>query len=109
MEHSVDLAAKTFVQAISPSSGRKILKKIKRALKKSNQDGSDPLDLDELDSRLAGFDFDASDDEEGENDNSNDVDDAEAFEDEVDAADSVGKALLLVKQVFFYFNSLHCK
>jgi hypothetical protein len=30
MEHSVDLSAKTFVQAVSPSLAQKILKKIKK-------------------------------------------------------------------------------
>lgn len=57
MEHSVDLAAKTFVQAVSPSSSLKILN--------------------------------GGDEETGDG----------GEDDEVDTADSVGKALLLVKQV----------
>jgi hypothetical protein len=103
MEHSVDLAAKTFVQAISPSSSRKILK-MKKALQVACNDSatddsaaddtvpvtaSSTFDLDDLDARLADFNFNDEDDEE--------TGDGEE-EDEVDAADSAGKALLLVKQ-----------
>ena len=93
MEHSVDLSAKTFVQAVSPSSARAIVKKMKKAIEVSN-DGSGTLDLDELDAHLAGFDD--NDDEENEGDHGEAEDVLEA---EVDAADSIGKALLLVKQV----------
>ena len=56
MEHSVDLAAKTFVRAVLPSSSLKIY---------------------------------GGDEETGDG----------GEDDEVDTADSVGKALLLVKQV----------
>lgn len=91
MEHSVDLSAKTFVQAISPSSPRQILKKIKIVLKTADEDGSGTLDIDDLDGRLADFDFDEESEDDGE--------DGEG--DKVAAADSVGKALALVKQVCF--------
>jgi hypothetical protein len=93
MEHSVDLSAKTFVQAIAPSSSRKILKKIKKALQVMGDDNSSTFDLDDIDAHLADFNFDDDNNEEvgGEDDEEDEV--------EVDAADAVGKALLLVKQV----------
>ncbi|KAF8156025.1 hypothetical protein B0H34DRAFT_517919 [Crassisporium funariophilum] len=93
MEHSVDLSAKTFVQTISPSSARKVLAKIKRAFKATSIDDSNTFDIDELDTRLADFDFD-----EGEEEEDDEVDDA-ALEEDFDAADSIGKALMLVKQI----------
>ena len=91
MEHSVDLSAKTFVQAISPLSGGKILKKIKKALEVEINDDSGMFDIEELDMRLGSFDFDDNDDDDGKEE--------ELLGAEVAAADSVGKALLLVKQV----------
>ena len=95
MEHSVDLSAKTFVQAISPSSSRKILK-MKKALQVAGNysaaDNADIFDLDNVDAclRIADLNFGDEDDEETEDGGE---------EDEVDSANSVGKALLLVKQV----------
>jgi hypothetical protein len=96
MEHSIDLAAKTFVQAVSPSSSPKILK-MKKALRVAGNDdvgpvaGTSQVGLDDLDARLADFNFgDEGDEETG---------DGGEEDDDVDAADSVGKALLLVKQV----------
>jgi hypothetical protein len=91
MEHSVDLSAKTFVQAISPSSSPKILK-MKKALQVVDSAANDTgvFDLDDLDACLADFNFGDEGDEETEDGGE---------EDEVDTADSVGKALLLVKQV----------
>jgi hypothetical protein len=97
MEHSVDLSAKAFVQAVSPSSAQTILKKVKKALQVASNNGSSTFDLDELDTCLAGFNFNDKDDEENEG---NDGEEDEALEAAVDAADSVGKALLLVKQVY---------
>ena len=44
----MDLSAKTFVQAVLPSSPQAILKKMKKALKVANNDTSDIFDLDEL-------------------------------------------------------------
>lgn len=79
MEHSVDLSAKTFVQAVSPSSARKLLKKTKGDVGDDNPSAHN----------LENFDFEDGDD--GEED--------EGLEAELSAADSVGKALLLVKQV----------
>ena len=88
MEHSIDLAARHFVQEVSPSSTSKLVKKIKKAF--DDADISDTVDLDELDSHFAGFDF-ANEEEEG-----GDEDDSDS---QFDVADSVGKALALVKQV----------
>lgn len=102
MEHSVDLAAKTFVQVISPSSARKVLKKIKRAFRATSVDDSNTFDIDELDVRLADFDFDGEEEEVNE-----DVD-AVTLEEDFDAGDTIGKALTLVKQVIFSRFSCSC-
>jgi hypothetical protein len=88
--------AKTFVQAASPSPAQKILKKMKKALQVASDDGSGTFDLDDLDTHLANFDFDDNNNEEIESDGG---EEEGALEEEVDAADSLGKALLLVKQV----------
>ena len=91
MEHSVDLSAKTFVQPISPSSSQKTLK-MKKALQVAGNysvaDNAGIFDLDDLDTCLwiADLNFGDEDDEETEDGGE---------EDEVDSADSVGKALLL--------------
>jgi hypothetical protein len=94
MEHSIDLSACHFVQEVSPSSTSKLLKKIKKAFE--NAEISDTDDLDVLDSHLAGFDF-AADEEERDGDEGRDVPDADFSQ--FDVADSIGKALALVKQV----------
>ena len=98
----MDLSAKTSVQAVLPSSAWAILKKMKKALKVANNDTSDIFDLDELDARLTAFDFDDEDKDSGENYS----EDKETLEAEVDASNSIGKALLLVKQVSLscYYN-----
>lgn len=96
MEHSVDLSAKTFVQAVAPSSSRKILKKMKKALQVVSDDDSGTFDLDDIDARLANFNFGDDNDEEIEGE---DDEEDEALEAEVDTAAAVGKALLLVKQI----------
>ena len=92
MEHSVDLLAKTFVQAISPASPQRILKKMKKLFKDAR------FDLDDLDARLANFDFEENGDDgdAGEGSEDEEVDYAE------ETADAIGKALYLVKQVSFY-------
>ena len=54
------------------------------------------FDLDDLDKHLANFDFDDNNNEEIESDGR---EEEGALEEEVDAADSLGKALLPVKQV----------
>jgi hypothetical protein len=96
MEHSIDLSAKAFARAIAPSSGQAILKKMKKALEDTSANSSGMFDLDEFDERLAHFDFDDNNDEENEGDVDKEEDTLEA---EADAADAIGKALLLVKQV----------
>ena len=98
MEHSVDFSAKTFVQAVSPSSARAIFKKMTKALHIVSNDSSGMFDLDDLDACLAGFDFDDNDGDEDKNEG-DDGEEEEGLEAEVHAADSIGKALLLVKQV----------
>jgi hypothetical protein len=98
MEHSVDLSAKTFVQAVSPSSAQAILKKMKKALQVASNDSSGTFDLDDLEARLDGFEFD-DDEKEGDNNEKEGDDGEEEGAMEEDASDSIGKALLLVKQV----------
>lgn len=93
MEHSVDLSAKIFVQTISPSSQQRILQRIKKELKLESDGDSGMFNLDDLDGRLATFDFD-NDSESGEEEDGEGCKEAE-----IAAADSIGKALLLVKQV----------
>lgn len=95
MEHSIDLSACHFVQEVSLSSTSKLMKKIKKAFE--DAEISDTVDLDVLDSHLSGFDF-AADDAEG-----GDEDDPDANFSDFDIADSIGKALALVKQVFSLF------
>jgi hypothetical protein len=97
MEHSVDLSAKTFVQAVAPSSSQKILKKMKKALQVVSDDDSSTFDLDDIDAHLANFNF-GDDDDEIEDDD----DDEDGVGAEVDAAAAVGKALLLIKQVCLF-------
>ena len=70
----------------------KLLKKIKKAFE--GADISDTVNLDELDSHFAGFDFSVNEEEEGGDE---DVPDADFSQ--FDIADSIGKALALVKQV----------
>jgi hypothetical protein len=92
MEHFIDFAACHFVQEVSPSSTSTLLKKIKKAFE--GADISDTIDLDELDSRFAGFNFSSNEEEGGGDEDVLDVDFSQ-----FDIADSIGKALALVKQV----------
>jgi hypothetical protein len=94
MEHSIDLCARHFIEEVSPSSTAKLLKKIKKAF--GDADISDTVDLDALNSQLAGFDFD--EEEGGVDEEALDADSSQ-----FDVADSVGKALALVKQVRHLF------
>jgi hypothetical protein len=87
MEHSVDLSANHFVQAVAPSSAQKVLKKIRSAFEGININND--LDLDGLDARLVECDLDEGDDD----------DDNEVSSEEFDMGDSLDKALALVKQV----------
>jgi hypothetical protein len=92
MEHSIDLSARHFIEEVSPSSTSKLLKKIKKAF--GNANISETVDLDALNAQLASIDF-ATDEEEGRTDE--EVPDADFSQ--FDMADSIGKALALVKQV----------
>ena len=56
------------------------------------------FDLDDLDACLAGFNFDDNNGDEDENEG-DDSEEEEGLEAEVDAADSIRKSFLLVKQV----------
>jgi len=93
MEHSIDLSACHFIKEVAPSSTSKLLKKIKQAFKDADLD--ETVDLDTLDSHLSGFNFDEPED------STNDGEDNlwEDKFDQFDVADSIGKALALVKQV----------
>ena len=94
MEHSIDLAACHFVQEVLPSSTSKLLTKIKKAFE--GADISDTVNLDELDSHFAGFDFSVNEEEEGGDE---DVLDADFSQFDIADSDLIGKALALVKQV----------
>jgi hypothetical protein len=91
MEHTINLAACHFVTAVSPTSTRQLLKKIKAALKCAETDG-EYVDLDALDAGLNGLDNEGGGDEED--------DDDEDVDGEFRVGDTIGKALALVKQVW---------
>ena len=93
MEHSIGLAACHFVQEVSPSTS-KLLTKIKKAFE--GADISDTVNLDELDSHFAGFNFSMNEEEEGGDE---DVLDADFSQFDIADSDLIGKALALVKQV----------
>jgi hypothetical protein len=80
MEHSLHLAARHFVEGVSPTPSRKVIQKVHDALSAAGEDGD--IDMDALDENLGAV--------EGADD-----DDAEDF----DVGDVVGKALALVTQV----------
>jgi hypothetical protein len=89
MEHSLHLEAGHFVKGVAPTSSRKILKKVQRAVRKACDDGA--CDLDQLDAELADIE-----DGGGDGDGDDDEDDEDS---QVEVADSIGKALALVNQV----------
>ena len=70
---------------------------MKKLFKDASIDDSGAFDLDDLDARLANFDFEDNSDagDVGEDSEDEDVDAEEA-------ADAIRKALYLVKQVSFY-------
>lgn len=82
MEHSLHLAARHFVEGVSPTSSHQIIRKVHNALAAA---GGGDVDMDALDQDLSMVEGD----EEGEGD------DSEGFE----VGDVVGKALALVNQV----------
>jgi len=50
------------VEAVSPASLRRILKKMKKLFKDASIDGSGAFDLNDLNARLANFDFEENGD-----------------------------------------------
>jgi len=96
MEHSVDLSAHHFLQEVSPSTAQKLIAKIKAAFQNADLDSENP-DLDNFNTCLADFN---SEDLDNSADNScSDESEANNHGVILDIADSVGKALALVKQV----------
>ena len=95
MEHSIDLAACHFIWAVAPSSTQKIIKKLKCTFRDAAIE--DTVDLDALDARVAAGSFDLI----GDDDSQAEEGDEDTFDtfDTFDVADSIGKALSLVKQV----------
>ena len=95
MEHSIDLAACHFIQAVAPLSMQKIIKKLKCTFRDAAI--KDTVDLDALDAHIAAGSFDLI----GDDDSEAEEGDEETFDmfDTFDIADSIGKALSLVKQV----------
>ncbi|KAG2346979.1 hypothetical protein BDR05DRAFT_945396 [Suillus weaverae] len=83
MEHTINLAARHFLMAISPTSSCKLLKKIKVAVKCLD------INFDALDVSLDGINYEGVDECEEDDDE----------DDEFEVGDSNGKALVLVKQI----------
>ena len=92
MEHAIHLGAGHFIKTVSPTSTPALMKKIKRAFHNAQMHG-ETVDLDALDTGLSGFDEEA--------DNGSDQDDDGDDEESPDfgVGDTIGKALALVKQV----------
>ena len=94
MEHSLHLAAKHFVEVISPVSLASIRKKATAALKLAREGGH--LNMEELDKALYAVDAGDNNTEDGYSSGDGDgYDDETAFT----PGDALGKALALVKQV----------
>ena len=83
MEHAVHLGACHFIQVVSPMSAHVLVKKIKKALRDAEIDDTG-IDLDILEADPA-----------DENDDDDDALEAEDFS----VGDTIGKSLMLVKQV----------
>ena len=90
MEHAVHLAAGTFIKDVSPSTSRKLMKKLNAAFRKAQDEGN-YLDLDELEASLGDLDLD------GEIDGFTNVENTD-----LSIGDVIGKVLALVTQVSFY-------
>ncbi|KAF5378616.1 hypothetical protein D9615_007187 [Tricholomella constricta] len=104
MEHAVDLSARHFVATISPSVNGNQLQKIKKALQAVDIEDKD-LDLGFLNEQLAGID--GADDEADDDDDIDNVsNEFEAADPLLDFANSLGKALALVKQAINHFVQL---
>jgi hypothetical protein len=87
MEHALHLGAGHFIRVVSPTSGRILVKKIKKAVRDAKLD-DDNIDFNVLEADLGG-------------DNSyNDSDESAASEAaDFTVGDTIGKSLALVKQV----------
>ena len=86
MEHALHLAAKHFVEDVSPTSASTLLKKVKGAMVNATGEKNE-MDLDALNVELDSIEVKISeDDDEGDTK-------------DYDVADTVGKALALVTQV----------
>jgi hypothetical protein len=85
-----------FIQEVSPSTAQKLITKIKAALQDADLD-SENLDLDDLNTHLA--DFNGEDLDDRADNGHSDESEADNYGVIFDVADSVGKALALVKQV----------
>jgi hypothetical protein len=106
MEHSLHLAAKHFVETVSPISSSSVRKKAAAALRLAREGGH--LNMEEFDRALHSVDGD----DVGEVGHWTDDDGNDDYDDDNDftPGDALGKALALVKQVRFFFSrsSLLC-
>jgi hypothetical protein len=94
MEHALHLGAGHFIQVVSPTSGRRLVKKIKKALRDAEVD-DDNIDFDALGANLRCDDNDDDDDDDGDDD---DDDSAASEAADFSVGDTIGKSLALVKQ-----------
>jgi hypothetical protein len=83
MEYALGL--EKFVKGASPTAGSSIIRKVQRAIKDAKR--GDTYDIDQSDAGLKGCE------------NRDDIETDE--DDDIDTGDACGKALALVKQVFF--------
>jgi len=88
MEHALHLAAKHFIEDVSPTSSGKLLNKVKVAMANA-ADADEALELDVLNTELNSIEAEMLGDEASE-----DCEDRE-----FDVADTIGKALALITQV----------
>ena len=98
MEHAVHLGAGHFIQVVSPTSARILVKKIKKAFHNAQLD-NDNIAFDALEADLGGDDDDNNNADDANNeadDNDEDADDEAA---DFTVGDTIGKSLALVKQV----------
>jgi hypothetical protein len=100
MEHSLHLAAKHFVETVSPISSSSVRKKAAAALRLAREGGH--LNMEEFDRALHSVDGD----DVGEVGHWTDDDGNDDYDDDNDftPGDALGKALALVKQVRFCFS-----
>lgn len=92
MEHAIHLGAGHFIQVVSPTSARTVVKKIKKALRNAKLD-DDSVDFDALEADLG------SNDGDDDTDTDNDDDGAALEEADFTVGDTIGKSLALVRQV----------